>query len=328
MNKSELETTSLTIKRSNYLLRPRSVGLSVLFTIAIYGVILSYTDWTAVVLAIESRSISLWSLLMSLALASYLARFVRWSYFMSALGYKLPILQNLEIYLAGFALTLSPGKVGEMTRSVYLLNYGVLLSHSIASFVSERILDLVVIAALASLTIFIVPDNSLWMLSSICCIVLVILFFHSSLIDWLTIKISKSLFAEIALKIASSVRFLLSRRQLSVPILCGLIAWAAQGLSLYFVANSMNYDLPIYLAVGIYSLSILAGAVSFIPGGIGATEIAMMLLLSYVGLDQVDALTVSIITRGATLWLAVCLGVVATTKITFCYSEQTRSNNI
>lgn len=113
----------------------------------------------------------LWVQVVALSLLSYLLRFARRHHFINALGHKVPILRNLEIYVAAFVLTLTPGKAGETIRSVYLHPYSVSYPHSIGAFVSERLLDLVAVGALASLAVSMFPEQRLWMFAAIACIV-------------------------------------------------------------------------------------------------------------------------------------------------------------
>ncbi len=65
------------------------------------------------------------------------------------------------------------------------------------------------------------------------------------------------------------------------------------------------------LIIGIYNISILAGAISFIPGGIGATEAAISVLLISMGMDASLAVAASLVCRGMTLWLAVFIGLIS-----------------
>jgi uncharacterized protein (TIRG00374 family) len=64
----------------------------------------------------------------------------------------------------------------------------------------------------------------------------------------------------------------------------------------------------VLLAVGIYSISVLAGALSFIPSGLGSTEAVMVLLLTLVGADTPTAVAATLICRLAILWFAVVIG--------------------
>src|SRR5690606_19511105 len=240
------------------------------------------------------------------------------------LGHKVPILRNLEIYLAAFALTLTPGKAGETIRSVYLNPYGVSYPHSIGAFVSERLLDLVAVGALASLAVSMFPEQRLWMFAALACISIVILLLRSRLLSLIGRRAAGSSVVGHAAKLATTVRFLLSGRRVAVAAPLSLMAWMAQGVSLYLIVDALGYELTASTVVAIYCLSILAGAASFIPGGLGATEAAIVLLLSAAGVGQTDAITASLISRSLTLWLAVGIGVVAMTK-TAVANRSTRS---
>ena len=169
-----------------------------------------------------------------------------------------------------FALTLTPGKAGETVRSVYLYPYGVSYPKSIGAFIAERLLDLVAVGALASLAISMFPEHRLWLLGAIVCSVTVILLLRSRLLSLAVKRLAKG----------------------------SLGSHAAQGTSLYLIVEALGHDLPTVTVIGIYCVSILAGEASFIPGGLGATEAAIALLLSAAGVSQTDAITAAVISRG------------------------------
>jgi uncharacterized membrane protein YbhN (UPF0104 family) len=281
-------------------------------------------DWEAFGAAVSALPGLLWAQVVVLSLLSYLLRFSRWHHFIVALGHKVPIFRNLEIYLAAFALTLTPGKAGETIRSVYLHPYGVSYPHSIGAFVSERLLDLLAVGALASLAVSMFPEQRLWMFAALACISIVILLLRSRLLSLIGRRAAGSSVVGHAAKLATTVRFLLSGRRVAVAAPLSLMAWMAQGVSLYLIVDALGYELTASTVVAIYCLSILAGAASFIPGGLGATEAAIVLLLSAAGVGQTDAITASLVSRSLTLWLAVGIGVVAMTKAALA-NRSTRS---
>ena len=63
---------------------------------------------------------------------------------------------------------------------------------------------------------------------------------------------------------------------------------------------------------GTCSITSIAGALSFLPGGLGVTEGTMTILLvgSATGVDQPTALTATLLMRLATLWFAVLMGLI------------------
>jgi uncharacterized protein (TIRG00374 family) len=110
------------------------------------------------------------------------------------------------------------------------------------------------------------------------------------------------------LSLLSSSADLLRSGPLYVGLALGLLAWAAEGYGLYFVLERLGATTPLYLAAGIYGVSVLAGVVSFMPGGLGGTELVMGSLLILTGVDSPIAVSAVIICRLATLWFAVAIG--------------------
>ena len=68
-------------------------------------------------------SFSWWAALaaLGLATANYLLRFVRWHYYLHVLGVKVPVGESLLVFLGGFALTITPGKLGEAVKAYVVL---------------------------------------------------------------------------------------------------------------------------------------------------------------------------------------------------------------
>jgi len=293
----------------------RAISLSIVLAMVLYVGMATLADWDAFGTAVAALPGMLWVQVVLLSLLSYLLRFVRWHRFIIALRYSVPVLRNLEIYLAAFALTMTPGKAGETVRSVYLYPYGVSYPKSIGAFVAERLLDLVAVGALASLAISMFPEHRLWLLGAIVCSVTVILLLRSRLLSLAVKRLATGSLGSHAAKGMSTIGFLLSGRRLAVGVPLSFMAWAAQGTSLYLIVEALGHDLPTVTVIGIYCVSILAGAASFIPGGLGATEAAIVLLLSAAGVSQTDAITAAVISRGLTLWLAVGVGVMAMCKV-------------
>jgi uncharacterized protein (TIRG00374 family) len=161
------------------------------------------------------------------------------------------------------------------------------------------------------------PEYQLWSLGAIVCSITVILLLRSRLLSLAVKRLAKGSLGSHAAKGMSTIGFLLSSRRLAVGVPLSFMAWAAQGTSLYLIVEALGDDLPTVTVIGIYCASILAGAASFIPGGLGATEAAIVLLLFAAGVSQTDAITAAVISRGLTLWLAVGLGVVAMCKVAF-----------
>jgi glycosyltransferase 2 family protein len=293
----------------------RSVFLFVLVAVALYACFLRGEDVLAFLHAVTDVSPRLVGEVAALSCASYLARFLRWHGFLQGLGHAVPLAGSLRIYLAGFALTLTPGKAGETIRSVYLQRYGVPFSDSLAAFIVERLCDLLVVGAFACFALKSFP-RFLWPagVGLGACIVLLFLLRFSLLPVAARYLAGRALGAYVE-RAQFPVKSLLSISRLRRALPLSIVAWTAQGFSLYLIVGALGYVPDAMGMIGIYCAAILLGAVSFLPGGLGVTEGVMVFMLTALGVQPAHAVFSSLLTRGLTLWFAVLVGLIATAEL-------------
>ena len=77
-----------------------------------------------------------------------------------------------------------------------------------------------------------------------------------------------------------------------------------------YLIDLLEYDINPFIIAAIYAASMLVGAPSFLPGGLGGAEITMHILLVAMGVDPSDSIAATLICRIATLWFAVIIGVI------------------
>jgi uncharacterized protein (TIRG00374 family) len=85
----------------------------------------------------------------------------------------------------------------------------------------------------------------------------------------------------------------------------------AEALAFYWVLSWLGADISLSFAIFVYALSMLAGALSFLPGGLGSAEAVMISLLVFKGMAAPAAVAATVFIRLATLWFAVVIGLVA-----------------
>jgi uncharacterized protein (TIRG00374 family) len=255
-----------------------------------------------------------------LSLLNYLLRFARWQTYLNSLGCAVPAWPNCRFYLAGFAFTATPGKVGEAVRSLYLKRFNVNYADSIAAFFVERLVDIVSMVLLSLLAAYMF-DEWRWLIAVLSVVLILLLpvirsHWLAEVIEALAARSEKMrAMAGHLLQLLRSSRVLLSSVNLYGGLIIGVLAWAAEGLALYIVIQMLGFDISVPLAVGIYAVSILVGALSFVPGGLGGTEVVMGGLLVLVGVDEPVAVSAVLICRIATLWFAVAIGLVAALEL-------------
>lgn len=258
---------------------------------------------------------------LALSLVSYFLRFLRWQLFLKALGHSVPWKPSLRIYISGFSLTITPGKSGEALRSVFLKDYRVPFRKSFAAFLSERISDLIAVALLASSALWLYPKSrSILLVVAAVVIFILVAVQKNSWLRWLENK-AKNLFPdryahviEFVLETIIAFRSCFTPKIFISSIVLGVFAWASQGLALYILINLLGYGFDVLTALFIYGFSMLVGAITFLPGGLGGTEVSMVQLLILNHIPPPVAVAATLIIRFSTLWFSVVLGVLALPK--------------
>jgi uncharacterized protein (TIRG00374 family) len=252
-----------------------------------------------------------------LSLFNYVMRVVRWRLYLVRLGHALPWRFVGLTFMAGFAFTLSPGKLGEMVRARYYQPLGLSLSRITAAFFVERLLDLLamILLAVAVLAELKAYQHALWVAVGLVSGLLTML----ALTPWP--KVARYLSAhphaqsrlytaaQSVVSMLSSAGLFLTPGLLVTGLSLGLVAWGAEAYGLQLVANALpGGGLSLPSAMGIYAIAIIVGALSFLPGGLGSTEAVMAALLHTHGFSMPDAILLTLVCRLLTLWLAVVIG--------------------
>lgn len=251
-------------------------------------------------------------------LLTYLVRYWRWDWLLRRQGHQTPPLRGLGAYLAGFALTATPGKAGELLRLRYFARMGVPPQNSLATFVFERASDLLVILLLSLLAAPLFP--TLGMMAAIVLTFVGLLF---AVARWPAALRSLGLLGQrmpwawmrrlvaLALGAAHELRQCLTLPAMVRSVCSGGVAWGLTSAVFLWICWKLDINLPSGVAWGIYPLAMLVGALSFVPGGVGTTELAIVLMLRQLGVSPPEAWAAAIAVRLVTLWFAVGVGFLA-----------------
>jgi uncharacterized membrane protein YbhN (UPF0104 family) len=254
-------------------------------------------EWQQVSFPPLAHSLRIIALVMALSLANYLLRALRWSFYLQQRGHPQRFGFDLLAYIAGFAFTISPGKLGELARARYYTPRGTPLSELAAVSIVERLLDVAAMLILATLAFAAFPAYRL---------TVVIVASLALIAGILLLRMPR--IAAVA-QMLDAARSLLRPKHLFLGLLIGLIAWSAEGVGLYLLSAMFGHaNLGLAAALGIYALATVSGAATLMPGGLIGTEAVMAALLIASGLSAPDALLVTLASRFATLWFAVGLG--------------------
>lgn len=279
-----------------------------------------WAGWREVVAAVVLVGPLVLSGLLLLSLSNYLGRFLRWSRYLALLDAPVPWRINLAVYFSGFALTTSPGKIGETLRSLLLKPHGVPASASLAAFFAERVSDLLAILVLTAV--------GLWAYSParpVVGLTLALVVFFLVLVQWTALITAidnwamtrKQQWARLLVKLCEIIlhfRRCFSLTAMTMGLGIGVLAWFAEGFGFWWLLAALGHPLPLTTAIFIYAFAMLVGGLSFLPGGLGSSEAVMIGLLVVNGFPEPAAVTATLICRLATLWFAVGLGAIFLTR--------------
>jgi uncharacterized protein (TIRG00374 family) len=256
--------------------------------------------------------------MLALSLLNYALRARRWLLFSAALKLGVPPNLNALYYVTGFAMTTTPGKMGEAIRLWLLNRYnGTSYDRTAALLVADRLLDAVAITAVVAISVF-------WFAHYVSVAVLAVLLV--ACVTALCLKPNLLLWGidtafarwrrwpRLFVRARRMVRALGSLAPLHVfaPALAmSVIGWGAEGLSFFVLLKSMGVHLHPLACVFIFAFSMLVGAISVLPGGLGSTEATMVGLLASQGVPFHVSIVATAVVRVTTLWFAVALGLLA-----------------
>lgn len=249
-----------------------------------------------------------------LSLTNYFLRFLKWERLLADVGVWLPRRANLRLYFACFAMVVTPARLGELYKLVFLRHlHGIPAARALPALVFERAGDAVALlllapaAVLAPLPALAVTAGGVFLVVAIGAGLT-----HPgmrrrlrSLARWAPRGLRRRL--DLSTLVEGHVALLRPRSW--IPNLgLSLLAWAAEGVGLAWILRGLGQTTDLFEATGVYALSTALGNLTFLPGGLGGTEVSLVGLLGRHGVAFAVAVTAAALVRAATLWFAVVLG--------------------
>lgn len=230
---------------------------------------------------------------------SYLGRYLRWRLLLGSCGVGRWSWPDALGWFRGFALTATPGKLGELTRVQDLhQRLGYPRPTLLHAFAAERLCDIgAVLLWLGWLLPQTLPLNGLgrWLLPL-------------SLLGGLTLAL---------LWLPLQRRWQRWRHHLphgsllracGPALLASLAFWGCEGLLLWLLTRALApAGIPAMAAIAITLLAGTAGMTSSLPAGLGVNEAATVLLLGQQGVPAAIALPIAVLRRLITPWSIVAM---------------------
>jgi len=279
----------------------------------------------------ESLADYRWSALgaaLLLSTGNYALRFVKWELCLGWLGIREPGEGNAPgltrrrsalIYAAGLSMSVTPGKLGEVLRSLLLRSSdGVSGSRTAPIVIADRLTDLIALVVLSLLGIARFREYLPVVGAALALVVAAVLGLGSPRVLRAALRgvgrLGLQAVAIRAERLVGSSSLLLRLRPLALLTALSLVGWGLECLGYYCVLRGFPAAEPgLLLCAFLWSATTLIGALSFLPGGLGATEGSLAVLAGRLvpGVGAPTALASTLLVRAATLWYAVLLGGVA-----------------
>jgi len=262
-----------------------------------------------------------WALIAALALAlgNYVMRFGRWQLYLRRQQVSVPVASSAIVFGAGLSLSITPAKLGELVKS-YLLRemHDTPAPRTAPIVVAERVTDLIALLVLAIIGVGVygVDPTLVAVAGAVIGVGLVLLAWPTpthGLIDLVTRPKRINKLREPLHETLRGLGALCRPVPLIVATLIAIPAWGLECVGFALICNAFpGAHVDLGLAMVIYAGTTIAGALSFLPGGLGVTEGAMTLALveGAAKLDRATAVAATLLTRLATLWFAVAIGVI------------------
>jgi len=302
--------------------------VAMVLAVALYG---GYAVWSG--LGKLGESLARFSALSfafacGLAFGNYCLRYLKWELYLAALGIRgIPKWDSFCTFLSGFVLTVTPGKVGEVFKSLVLFEtHGVAIARTAPIVVAERVTDLIGIITLIVLGSLGFSGGLVWAGAGAALVAGLLVVVASPRLSHAIIALTQRVpgpIGRLAPKLREayeSLAVMLEPKNLVLPTLLSIAAWSLECLSLWVILRGLGETTSVSLAAFFYATSTLAGALVPVPGGLGVTESALKEQLQALGsVAPATSTAAMMLVRFATLWFAVLVGFVALGRLRVKY---------
>ncbi len=322
--------------RTSFISTRKLIGF-LIFSVVVFALVGWYGKVEDVITALSTIP-WFWILpvMMALSFLNYVFRYFKWQYYLKRINVNLNHTDSFSVFLAGFTLTATPGKIGEAIKGYFVQEIdGTPVAKTMPIVVSERVTDLLamVILALLGFTLGINAGDQLFTVILLGgaalagAIVLGNRAFYQRILVRMTSFGPLKRFQDSCDIIESTMTQTLSPKPMLVSTTISVPGWFMECIELWLLLSILSgAGLPsltfaslnlLLSATFVHSTASIIGAVTMSPGGVGTYEITSMALITYLlAMGETLASAATILIRVVTLWFSIAVGFVALAFIT------------
>ena len=295
-----------------------AILLIITSTIILYAIFLFVADFNLIQEKISNFKINYLPLILFLVTLSLIPIFIKWNFLLKNCEIEVPLAKSLAVFLSGLAFDITPGKIGALMKSQILkISSDIPRAKTAPVVLVEKMYDLIgaIVASIIGIIILGVYPHLIVIAVFILAVIFFFMFYRPAS-ELFFKRITKTKFLSKYIEsISESYEIVQKSTNVKVATICILLAvtyWFIVSAAVYFTLIGFDINILDYLKVlSIYATSILLGAISFIPGGVGITEGALASLFTLEGIDVSTALILSVIIRIFVLWYSVSIGFIS-----------------
>ena len=293
----------------------KSLLIGILGIIAIYAIILITFDVNIISEKINDFELQYLPVIIPLIPLTWGVLFLRWNLLLKNSDVNIPLRDNFMIFISGFALGVTPGKVGELIKSQLLKNkFNISRSKTAPLVIVERFYDFFAIAII-SLFGILVFEYSIYIFTILSVGISIFLIITSS--EKLFLKFLKKIekikflknFSNELPKSFTIIQKSTRGKIFPLSIILSVTFWFLDSIIAYLTLLSFGINvIDYFVLMSIYTSSIILGVISFLPLGIGVVEGSLVGFLSLNGIEFHLATAVVVFIRFFTRWIGVMAG--------------------
>jgi uncharacterized protein (TIRG00374 family) len=250
---------------------------------------------------------------------------IRQYFFLRQINIHINFKENVIIFLAGLSMLVTPGGLGQMIKSHFLLkDHNKPVAKTIPLVVVERYHD--VLALFSFIVVLSVINTAIPVLTIIPILLIGIFLLALMLIIRKyrvlgffqqrrfinKIPLLRNLEEKSYSEFNTSLSLLFKNKSIVYGWLYSMATWSFEAVGIFLCFKAFGLDISFILSTLFGFSSVLFGAVSFVPGGAGLTEVIFIHILSSNGLELSMATTLVIFYRLTSIWFSTAIGVIAT----------------
>ena len=290
----------------------------IIAVVGLYATFLIASDISTISDKISSFKIEFLPIIILLVTSGWFVMFARWHLLLKNSKISIPKKDSFIIYMSGIALSIIPGRVGELIKSQLLkTKFGIPRTKTVPIVIMEQLYTLIGLVAVSFFGIWFFELGAyvLALFTAVLAFAFILISSKKIFSKMIAMLEKRKFTLRFAEPLSSSYDII--KKSMRGPvvfyaIILTSIFWLLEAITVYFVLLSFGVNYIEFLTViPTYTTSLMLGFLSFLPMGLGVVEGSLASFFSIQGIEVSLSLTLVIIIRLFTRWYSVAVGFVA-----------------